>query len=79
MQLGEYEVCRAQEWGPLLTPELGNGILDGTGPLLGRVRCPVCPHPPELCRSRQRHSGQSTEVCVYPSVTQAHCNVSGWN
>lgn len=26
VQLGEYEVCSAQEWGPLLKPELGNGI-----------------------------------------------------
>lgn len=42
-------------------------FLDGTGLFLGRVRCPVRPYPWGLCRSRQRHTGQSTEVPVPPA------------
>lgn len=41
VQLGEYEVCSAQEWGPLLKPELGNGTFGwhGSFPRKGEMLC----------------------------------------
>lgn len=77
--VGEYEVCSAQEWGPTLKPELGNGIFGWHRPFPRKGEMPCVPVSlGAVPQQAEAHWAEHRGACT-TSMIQARCNTSGWN